>query len=116
MTIMDKLLVEHGRERRVSSFSSPVIASIDWSKQGKVETYSPTINDQYMVLAKVGVEFWANSETFEKARKHAERRLLQVLYDDTVALLDQAAMDVMSGDARRALEVISQIRKNLIGD
>lgn len=115
MTIIDQLREERSMQRRVSDFREPAVEVVNCEKTEEIREHTLDLSEEYRLSATVSVTFWANRAQYSRSRQMAERVLLDRLYGDTLALLNEAEKGVYDGDAKAVFAAIREIRKNLVG-
>lgn len=114
MSILDNLTESRTDQYRCSDFRAPALLEMDCKG---TDNYRPQVldrNEEFELRATVGVRFWANKAQYRDARKTAERVLLDRMYGETLALLNEARKAVFDGDATATLAVLDQIKSNLM--
>jgi hypothetical protein len=112
--LSQELRVERGDSVRFDEFSN-VIQCFS-GETGKVRDYTPDRNQEWFLMAKIQVTFWANQAQRNDAENDARRALMHYLYSDVLCELAVLRMAVSAGDRRKCFAALDQIDKTLMGD
>jgi hypothetical protein len=109
MNILEKLKIEVARTgvRRLDEFDRGVL-QLDFEKlPPSSATYD--IAEEYLLTGKIIVRFYAKDGMFESSLRHAKRVLINRLYGDTLAELDELRLAIGNGDRKIALQICKRI-------
>jgi len=112
MTILKKMTTHKTGERAISI---EPFASLDVLAIPKKIDEMRSPHEQHVMKLTLGCSFWATPEDYKYVRKNAEICFLNEIYGDTLRKLDSAIDAVRLGDRHMAVQILFDIRQELMG-
>lgn len=113
MAILEKLEERMTRNRRTNLWPEPSMLEMACDKTGIATGPRYSDQEEYELIGKLRVSFWANRAQYEDARLNAERLFLMRLYGNILPHLAELRSAISNGDASNALSCISEMEKEI---
>lgn len=113
MSILDHIQQRATGMYGKSDFGASPITEMRCEPTGNMRDGGFSTSEEYELSAKIAIRFWANKAQHREARKVAEQALLNRLYGETLALVNEAKKAVFDGDAAATIAVLNKINDSL---